>query len=72
MKYRVFQFYRNLGMPVIIHEYDTKAEAYEDINICRNYANVPYLATDKKGKIFDICTFDMSREEMAKLLMEVE
>lgn len=70
MSYKVFQFYPNLGIKVRVLEYKTKDEAYETINICRNYAEVPYLAIDGKGKIFDICTFELTREQMAKMIEE--
>ena len=70
MKYKVIQFYPNLGTPVIVHGFQTKADAYEDINICRNYAEVPYIAIDSNGKIFDACTFGLDRNEMARLIEE--
>lgn len=69
-RYKVIQFYPNLGTPCIVHGYDSKSEAYEDINICRNYAEVPYIAIDEKGEIFDACTFGLDRKEMAKLIEE--
>ena len=70
MAYRVLQFYPNLGLKVRVTEHKTRADAYETINICRNYADIPYCAIDSKGHIFDICTFDLSREEMARLIEE--
>ena len=68
--YKVLQFYPNLGIKVRVTEHKTKNEAYETINICRNYADVPYVAIDGNGKIFDICTFEMTRQEMAKMIEE--
>jgi len=68
--YKVLQFYPNLGIKVRALGFKTKREAYETINICRNYADVPYVAIDDNGNIFDICTFDMTRQEMAKLIEE--
>ncbi len=72
MSFLVFQFYPNLGIKVRVTEHKTKQDAYETINICRNYADVPYLAIDSKGKIFDICTFDLTREQMAQMIEEME
>ena len=68
--YTVIQFYPNLGLKVRCLEYKTLKGAYEAINICRNYAEVPYIALDKNGEIFDICTFDMTRKQMAELIEE--
>lgn len=68
--YKIIQFYPSLGLKVRALEFKTKKEAYETINICRNYADVPYVAIDGKGNIFDICTFDMTRQEMANLIEE--
>lgn len=51
-------------------QHKTKQDAYDTINICRNYADVPYIAIDRQGNIFDICTFDMTKQEMAKLIEE--
>lgn len=68
--YKVIQFYPNCGLPVRVTGHKTKQEAYETINICRNYADVPYVAIDGSGNIFDICTFGMTKQEMAKLIEE--
>jgi len=71
MSYKVIQFYPNIEKLLVrVTEHKTKAEAYETINICRNYASVPYVAINANGDIFDIETFDMSREEMARLIQE--
>ena len=70
--YYVFQFYPNLGLRVRVTEHKTKREAIEVINICRNYAGIPYLATDSKGNIFDICTFDLTRKQMAQMIEEMQ
>ena len=70
MAYTVIQFYPNTGLKVRATEHKTKTDAYETINICRNYADVPYVAVDGKGNIFDICTFDMTRQQMADLIEE--
>lgn len=68
--FKVIQFYPNLGIKVRVTKHKTKKDAYDTINICRNYADVPYVAIDSSGKIFDICTFDMTRREMADLIEE--
>lgn len=72
MVYRVFQFFPNLGIKVRITEHQTKEDAYETINICRNYAEVPYIATDRNGKIFDMKTFGLSRRDIAHMLEELK
>lgn len=68
--YKIIQFYPSLGLKARLLTFKTKKEACETINICRNYADVPYVAIDGKGDIFDICTFDMTRQEMANLIEE--
>lgn len=70
MSYKVLEFYPNLALKVRVTEHETKSEAYDVINICRNYAEVPYVAIDSRGSIFDVCTFGMKREEMARLIRE--
>lgn len=67
MTYTVIQFYPGLGVPVRAVEYKKYSEAIETVNICRNYAEVPYLLL-RDGKIIDFAEFDLGRKAMAEMI----
>ena len=66
--YQVFAFYPHLGdaVKVRVTEYRTKGEAYDYISGLR-MCDTPYLA-HKNGNIFDVETYDLTREIMADMI----
>lgn len=64
--YQVFAFYPSLGIKVRVTEYKSKSEAFEYCGALR-LCDTPYLM-HKNGKVIDIATYDLTREQMAEMI----
>ena len=67
--YQVFAFYPNINLKVRVTEYKTKAEAYEYISGLR-MCETPYAAWKNWKNMFDIETYDLTREIMAEMVQK--
>ena len=64
--YLVLAFYPTLGIKVRITEYKSKNEAFEYVSGLR-FCETPYMIL-KDGKVIDIETYDLTKEQMAEMV----
>ena len=74
MKYLVYAFYPNLGIPVRVTDYTSKRDMYEYVSSLR-MCDTPYCVQDitnkNNPKMIDLMTSDeVGRDEMAQMLKE--
>ena len=67
--YQVFAFYPNGGLKVRVTEYKTQNEAYEYISALR-MSDTPYAAWKNWKELFDIETYELTRETMAEMVQK--
>ena len=66
--YQVFAFYPHIPM-VRVTEHRNKAEAYEYISGLR-MCETPYAAWKNWKELFDLETYNLTREQMAELVQK--
>lgn len=73
MKYLVYAFYPNLGVPVRVAGYTSKEEMYEYVSALR-MTDTPYCVQDITNKnsptTLEVEYADISRKKMVEMLQE--